>query len=362
MNTVLLISNVHLNDSGGRSAKFAARQESLCDVGWNMEVLHVSEPYVWSFLPAIIRGVYFARRKDIDIIHSVNNPFHLHLIGFFVALFSHLPWLSELRDALTTDPSLVQHSLRSKLREVVEWLVAKKSTRLVWLNGIQVPEKNYFQQKYDLPSDRTIRMPHTGYVAEKFDSASPRDYDKFTIVYAGSFYKGWIEPYNFLEGFSTFTKRKDIECQFLVYGDWLPEYQEASVDAGVLDQIETHDFVPHEEIVSIMIGADVLLYIGGTETRNARNIPSKLADYLGARSPILGVVDPSFRSANWIRTWDLGLIARPSDPNEIAGALESIYTGSYRYDPDPEALERFTRQNAIDALQQVLDELVEHDK
>jgi hypothetical protein len=323
-----------------------------------MKVLHVSKPYIWSFFPAIIRGVYFARRENIDVIHSVNNPFHLHLIGFLVALFSRLPWLSELRDALTTDPSLVQDSARSKLREVVEWLVAEKATRLVWLNGIQVPKENYFQQKYDLSGDRTVKMPHTGYVTEKFDSISPKDHDKFTILYAGSFYEGWIEPYNFLEGFASFTEQRNIDCQFLVYGDWFPEYQKAAVDAGVLDQIETHDFIPHEEIVPIMMGADVLLYIGGTEARNARNIPSKLADYLGAQSPILGVVDPSFRSANWIKTWDLGLIAPPSEPDEIAGALESIYTGSYRYNPDPEALERFTRQNAIDVLQQVLNEII----
>lgn len=366
--TVLLVSNVRFDDPGGRAAKFAVRRDMLAERGWNVEILHVPQPYLRSFWPSVVRGVRRARRGDVDVVQSVNNPFHLHVVGFLVATLAGLPWVAELRDALTTDPDLEPGSVRFRLRTVVERLVATRSTRLFYGDGLQI-ESGYFRETYpDLDPDHVSELPYLGYVAETFADAPAEEYDRFTITYAGSFYEGWIEPYEFLDALGRYRDRSsdaldsesdpadepELAVQF--YGDWTETYQQAAVDAGVADAIETSDFVPHEEIVPILKGSDALLYVGGSDSRNAANVPSKLFDYLGARRPILAVVDPSFAAAAFVRRHDLGLVVPPDDPAAIADAIETLHTGDYEYDPDPAAFERYTREQFIDPIAEILDE------
>lgn len=355
--TVLLVSNVRFDDPGGRAAKFAVRRDLLAEHGWTLEVVHVPEPYLRTFLPSVVRGIRRARRDDVEVVQSVNNPFHLHVIGYLVALFAGVPWVAELRDALVTDPDLGNASIREQLRRIVEWLVVTRSDRLLWGDGIQI-EPDYFRERYpDVPADRIVKLPYAGFVAEKFADRPEQTPDEFTITYAGSFYDGWIEPHAFLAGFGRFLDAAgaDADATFQVYGDWTGDYQQAARESGVADHVRAHDFVPHEEIVPVLQSSDLLLYVGGSDPKNAENVPSKIWDYIGARRPILAVVDPSFRSARFVEEWDLGLVASPADPAAIADAIAAAYDGEYEYDPDPAAFEQFTRDRFVERLARALE-------
>lgn len=348
--TVLLVSNVRPDDPGGRAAKFAVRRDLLAEHGWDLVVLHVPTPYLRTFLPAVVRGWRRARRVDADVVHSVNNPFHLHVVGYLVALLAGLPWVAELRDALVTDPDVSASSVRERLRRGVEWLVATRADKLLWGDGIQIGP-DYFTRRYpDVPADRIVKLPFAGFVAEKFEDPVESESGVSTITYAGSFYEGWLEPYGFLDGFGEFVDARDADVRFQVYGDWTDDYQAAADEAGVGDLVAAHDFVPHEEVVPVLQSSDVLLYVGGSDPSNAENVPSKIWDYIGARTPILAVVDPSFRAAEFIEEWDLGLVASPDDPAAIADALAAIHTGEYEYSPDPTAFERFTRDRFVERV------------
>jgi glycosyltransferase involved in cell wall biosynthesis len=328
----------------------------LEDRGWNLIICPVDEPYLRSFPRAVLRGVRMARTHDADVVHSVNNPFHLHVIGFLVSLLCGLPWLAELRDALVTDPDLNDESPRYYARRLVERLAVTRATKVVWIDGIQLPP-DYFDTTYPAHSTKVERLPFLGFVSEHFERAGTASYESFTITYAGSFYPGWLEPFSFLDGLGQYVRDggdNDLVVQF--YGDWREEYQRHAKRRGVADVVRTYDFVPHEEIVPVLKGSDAVLYIGGTDPKNARNVPSKIWDYIASRRPILAIVDPSFRVASFIEDHDLGVVASPGDPGSVAEAIRQLRSGQYQ-GASEETYQAFSRTRLVDELADVLDRI-----
>lgn len=355
--TVLFISNRLPTDSGGRAEKVATRKRLLENHGWNVIVAHVSEPYITGFLPALVSCIRLGRHKNVDVVLSINNPFHLHVVGFLASSFLRKPWLAELRDPIATHPDRNPNSPVTWAAKAVERLVVYKADRVVWFDGIQLPD-DYFD-RYNVLEGRVIKLPPMGYERSKFESAGSSGDETFTITYAGSFYEGWIEPYTFIDGLETYVEQTDdrkLRVQF--YGDWNEDYQNAVKQAGVEDLVETYDFIPHEQIVPILKGSDVLLYIGGNDLGNRLNLPSKLWDYVGARRPILAVTERSFRAAQFVETHDLGLVANIGQPDTVANAL-AAFRDDYEFSPDESVFEKYTRERSAERIARVLDGLVD---
>lgn len=354
--SVLLVSNRRPDDSGGRAEKVATRKRLLENHGWRVVVGHAPEPYVTGF-PSALRGIVrLGRRENVDAVASINNPFHLHVHGYLASRLLRTPWLAELRDPIATHPDRDPRSPVTWAAEAVERLVVHNADRVVWFDGIQLAD-DYFE-KYDVPDDRVVQLPPMGYEQAKFDAADPIDYEPFTITYAGSFYEGWIEPDTFLDGLGTYVERtddRDLRAQF--FGDWSEEYQQTAEAAGIADLVETHEFVPHEEIIPVLKGSDALLYVGGSDPGNRLNLPSKLWDYVGARRPILAVVDPSFRVAAFIRDHDLGVVADADDATSVADAIERLRDDTFQ--PDETVAGACTRERSAERIAAHLDAITD---
>jgi hypothetical protein len=354
MRTALLVSNRLPGESGGRAEKVATRVDLMAERGWRVVVGHAPEPYVRGF-PSALRGMLgLARREDPDLVVSINNPFHLHLHGYLLSRLTDTPWLAELRDPIASHPDRSPTSPRTWGAHAVERLVVHEADQVVWHDGIQIPE-DYFAERYPgLPAERFFRLPVMGYERAAFESVPAEEYDAFTVTYAGSFYEGWIEPYTFLEGLGAYREAGGEPLRAQFYGDWNEAYARAATEAGVADWVVTHEFVPHEEIVPVLKGSDVLLYVGGDDPGNRLNLPSKLWDYVGARTPILAVVDPEFRVAEFLREHGLGVVVEPGDADRVVVALRRLRAGEVTLSEDTD-VDRFSREHSADVLAQVFD-------
>jgi glycosyltransferase involved in cell wall biosynthesis len=353
--TVLLISNRRAADSGGRAEKIATRKDLLKTHDWRVVVAHVPEPYILGFPKALAHCVWEARKQDVDAIISINNPFHLHVLGYLTSRIVRKPWLAELRDPIATHPDRNPNSPVTYLAKAVERLVVSEADHVVWFDGIQLAD-DYFS-RYGINGDRITKLPPMGYHKAKFDAAATANNEAFTITYAGSFYEGWIEPYTFIQGLERYVKlsgKQNLCVKF--YGDWSDSYQQAIEQAGIEDIVEVHDFVPHEEIVPILKGSDVLLYVGGDDPENRLNLPSKLWDYVGARRPILAIVDPSFRVADFLVKHDLGLIADVDEPEAVADAIKSLRV-NYEFAPQKSVFDEYTRERSAERIADVLNDI-----
>jgi glycosyltransferase involved in cell wall biosynthesis len=345
--TVLLVSNRRLDENAGRAEKFATRARLLRERGWDLRVGYV-EPTATGLPVGTARCLRLAR--EADVVNSVSNPPQLQIAGAVAARLTDTPWVAEFRDPLVENPDVDPDSAAALVRRRLERYVLTHADRVVWYDGIQLPD-DYFAREYpSVPADRYEKLPPIGFERETFERVEPRSFDRFTVAYAGSFYEGWIEPYTFLEGLGAFVEATpEADPQALFYGDWSDDYERAAGEAGVADHVVPRPFVPHEEIVSVLKGADALLYVGGDDPRNRLNLPSKLYDYVGAGRPILAVVDPSFRVADVVREEGFGLVVEPGDAADLADALERLYAGGFDYAPDPETIAGYTRERSTDA-------------
>lgn len=352
--TVLLVSNRRLEENAGRAEKFATRAELLNEFGWTLKVAYV-EPTPRGTLFGVRKCLSLAR--EADVINSVSNPPHLQAVGLVVAKLTNTPWLAEFRDPLVQNPDVDPESVAGRGRRVLESVILRHADGVVWYDGIQIPE-DYFQQTYPgVPGSRYEMLPPIGFKQAAFEGAETRSFDPFTVTYAGSFYQGWIEPYTFLDGLSAYVdERLSPDVQALFFGGWEPEYDRAVNQRDLEAVVDPRPFVPHKEIVSILKGSDALLYIGGDDPRNKRNLPTKLYDYLGAKRPIIAIVDPSFRVAELIRELGVGIVVEPGDATGVSDALRRIQEGQFVYDPE-EAVEEFTRRRSTEAYVEVLEKI-----
>lgn len=365
MKTALLVTNRRPGDDAGRAEKVSARQRLFAERGWRVELSYVPEPYVLTFPLAVVRALRRCRAVDPDVLITMNNPFHMHLIGYAVAKLAGRPWVAEFRDPILTHPDWVPGSPLRWIAAAVERLTVRAADRVCWLDGIQIPE-DYFASTYpDVPDERLVKLPYTGYDPSTFEgiagdagNTADRDADPFTIVYAGSFYEGWIEPFAFIEGLGRYLAETDAAVRARFYGDWDERYDAAAEAAGVAHAVVSHGFVPHEVAVRALVDADALLHVAGTDPDNRRNVPSKFGEYVAARQPIVTLADPSFRIADIVREKGLGVVADSDDPAAVRDAIAAVHTGEFVYDPEQGVIEEFSRARHADAYVEVLEDLV----
>lgn len=359
MNKVLLISNINIGDSEspkvrGRTEKFLTRKRLLEDHGWEVTNCYIKSG---KSVLRILKCLLIAIKNDFEVVNSVSEPFYLHLIGYLVSKLTRTPWLTEFRDPMIVNkPMLDENPWEKKIREKTETFIVKRTDQVVWDDGIQIPDE-YFSETYpNVPQDKWFKLPYIGFENKKFEETPAMQYDKFTITYAGSFYKGWIEPTGFIKGLSRYvSENNDSDLQVQFYGDWSDEYEKLALEVGVKDIISTYEWVPHNELIPILKGSDLLLHVGGTDPRNRNNIPSKVYDYIGAKTPILALVDPSFRVAEVIENNHLGIAVEPNKPEKISQAIDQVRRGTIEYAPDEGIIETFSRNYRIKIFSEVLE-------
>lgn len=348
--TVLMLSNQR-HRAAGAGPENEHNRALLADRGWDVELVHVPTDSVGKLLTGTVRAISAAVRSDVAVIDSHCSPPELHVVGLIVSTLASKPWLAEFRDPLVTNVHVEPGSLSSYLRRLLERVIVNAADRVVWWNGIQMDD-DYFKRTYPgLPATTWHKIPELGFGGlntAAFELAEPRTFAEFTVVYAGSFYEGWIEPYDFLEGLARYREAGGDPLTVRFYGDWRPPYRKAAENLGVAKWVEPMDAVPHNELIGVLKGADALLYVGGTDPRNRQNISLKLCDYVGARTPILGIIDPEFRAATLLADHDLGVVASPHDPDAVADAIERLRSGAVEFDADEQVFKWFSSDRAMD--------------
>ncbi|MBX0294014.1 hypothetical protein [Haloarcula nitratireducens] len=355
--TVLVVSNRRCDENAGRAEKLKTRSRLLTEQGWDMKIGYV-EPSMTGLPIGTLKCIQLAR--DADVINSISNPPHLQVAGAIAARVTKTPWLAEFRDPLVANPDVPNDGFATRLRQLLERYILTHADRVIWYDGIQIPD-NYFENTYpDVSSTICRKLPPIGYETKKFEDTEPTAWENFTISYAGSFYEGWIEPYTFIKGLAEYCNREtatsDITARF--YGDWQEEYAAAAEEAEVAKYVSPQPFIPHEEVISHLKGSDILLYIGGDDPRNRRNLPSKIYDYIGAGQPILAIVDPTFRIAEVIRNHGFGIVVRPGDTEGVSDAIDRIRTGNFTYRATAKQRRQFSRAESNSAYVKELERIV----
>lgn len=362
MDKALMISNNRTREMGGGPEK-EANKELLREMGWEVEIGYVPDTSITGILKEIPELARRVRSDDIDVMVTHCSPPELHALGYILKKITGEPWLAEFRDPLVTTPDVDAKSLSHFQRRILERNVVHSADQIVWWDGIQMDDDYFYESYSDINGSKFYKIPYLGCGGIDTDAFSDLDvgkYDEFTITYAGSFYEGWIEPYEFLEGLGEYVDRhgsKGIQVQF--YGDWKEEYEQKVREESLEDVVTTYDPVLHDEIIRILKRSHLLLYIGGDDLRNEYNISLKMADYVAAELPILGIADPSFRASEFIEEENIGIAVHPKQKNSIADAIHAVRTGSFEFDPNNDLKDRFDSREVMDRYAAILNAVSE---
>lgn len=308
---------------------------------------------------AVRAGLERTRRGDIDAVITTGPPQSVHLAGRRIASERGLPWLADLRD-LWPDPAY------SAELPMTGW-ARRRDTRLRDRTLGEADEvvavTRGMAEELRRLLDREVRILPNGFDPEDFDDVHPRTSEEFTVLHAGN-----LSPARNPDAFWRALSRAAAR------GEWPDLVVElvGPVDASVRESIERFSiedrvrlipYVPHEDAVSRMVGADVLLLPINRVEGAEGIVTGKLFEYLAAGRPILCIGPPGGEAADIISETGAGRTVDFDDTDGISTQVGEWYdawtAGRPASGADQAAAALYSRRSQTERLAGLLDRLLE---
>jgi hypothetical protein len=284
---------------------------------WNR---HPDEYRHW--MPAALAGARSILQAGFapDVIVSFGNPMTDHLIGRELARETGLPWVAHFSDPWTRNPFQRRRPMDELFNARLERSVVRAADMLLFPS--RECADHVLAGHPEALRERTEVLPHSYEPAPGFDASSMRTDATLVIRHVGTLYAPRkISPVvNALLGVAAEAPSLLERVRFEFVGGRDPDTLNGSdmerLPAGVLAMI---DPVPYAESVRLMREADGLLLLDGKWNGKGIFFPSKLADYIGAGRPILGISAPGAAAGIIARLG--GIVADVEDQAAITSGM-----------------------------------------
>ncbi len=272
---------------------------------------------------AIMEGLRVIKRYQCEAVYSTFGPPSNHLVALALKWITRKPWIADFRDPWTRNRNFIFPTRFHKwMHQKMERCVIHFADKVIAVNE---PILEGFRRDYpEIHRNKFVVLPHCfdRELIEKCKCSSPKR-DRFTLCYAGSFFKG-RSPDPILRSVERALReepetRKHLKLR-LISG------LKISLDENSLlrGRVELQDFCSHEEAIRQMCESDVLLAIVEEELKG-QILNVKLFDYMGVGKPILALIPAESTSAEYLRPSGLATIVSPDDEEAIVGAIKKLY-------------------------------------
>jgi glycosyltransferase involved in cell wall biosynthesis len=267
-----------------------------------------------------------------------------------------LPWIADLRDAMTIGWEARQ--LKSLAALARSRGILRRAARVVEVTPqLAAHDGRWLRRQCD-----TII---SGFDPQQWESARAEARRTrsgyFEVVCAGKMYEGYRTLRCALDGFRVVRESQpDAPLRLLYYGRSGDVVKREAMDAGVTEMVECRGFVVPETMRTILAAADALLL--PTNTAGHSGMPGgKLYEYLAAMRPILAVPGEDEFVAGVLNDTEAGPTAR--DPEQVARLLlrwldEWSTHGTVTYHGRPDVIGRFSITESARQLATLLDSAV----
>jgi len=303
--------------------------------------------------------------NNVDMIFSTAPKMTALLIGMTLSKKYNIPWVADFRDPWmgwnkeTEDIRIKQRPLFfRRWDEHLERKVINKANTIT--SVMEEINKDFIERYPAVDSKKFITISH-GFDSADFKDIQAKDFQKFTIIYTGTFYKG-RDPQKLLEALKLLLDineklRNDVQVIFV--GN---EYYNTKklIDMFKLgDIVKSIPNIPHKECLRYLLGAH-LCYFNTVTTRNA--LPVKLFDYIASKKPILALIPENSPTARLIRQTKSGVVIAPQKIWDIKDAILSFYNdykeGFLKLNRDDNSIiYQFERKKQTQQLAKIFDEL-----
>lgn len=281
------------------------------------------------FIPTALARSLPLMKRGVDLVYTTAPPFSDHLVGLTLKRLTGVRWVAEFRDPWTDNPEKEVLKQSRPAAVVNRWLERQCLKSADQVITVAEATRELLVEKVPPEWQDRVKLVLNG-IDQVESLARPRPQNggsrPFRIVYTGSFCAG-RDPRSFLKGLAELRTRKaltagDIQIEFIGSDSYEGVSMREKVRAlGLDDVVVFHDWMPQELARERMREADVLLLL----FRDQRNqIPNKLYDYLGARRPILAMVDSAGEAARMLRTVGGHRLVLDAEPASFGSALEEL--------------------------------------
>jgi hypothetical protein len=263
------------------------------------------------FVFAVFELFRLMNKRRYDIVISSHEPGVDHLLGFLAKIFYHFEWIGDFSDPMFT---FYTPKLRRPIDRRVQGALLKRMDRVLVTNRRL---KEDFLTQYPFLSSERISVLTQGFDDGFWkESNMPVNYKKkLRLVYTGTFYRDERDP---LELFKALRDLKEMDVEFIIAG----RNDEVVGDAkkfGLLgSKVIYLGYLKYEESIRAQYEGDVLVHIGN---KSSNQVPGKIYEYLGARKPILAILEnPNDEIKDLVLKLERGVVT----PNESSKIKEAI--------------------------------------
>jgi glycosyltransferase involved in cell wall biosynthesis len=236
---------------------------------------------------ALKKALELIRSEKFDVMVTSGPPHSTHLIGKRIQKVTGIRWIADFRDPWTDIyyyKELYHSGFASRIDSRMEKSVLINADKII---TVSQEVGKLLLRKIPGTSGKIAVIPN-GYDETDFKDTAILQNDCFTIVYTGTISMGYRID-KFIEAVSTLPDKvkKSIKIRFVgnVPDEIINQFHQKNLDM----MVEILGYVPHEQAVSQMLSASLLLLAIPDAPDNKGIVTGKFFEYLAAKRPILAI-------------------------------------------------------------------------
>ncbi|MDZ7725091.1 MAG: glycosyltransferase family 4 protein [candidate division KSB1 bacterium] len=267
-----------------------------------------------------------SRTYSFDAVISTAPPMSTHLSAAAIAKQLNCRWVADFRDPWTD--VFYYHALkRSRLAQGLDrWLerrVLRAADAVVTVSPSII---RLFRSK----TDNDYHLIPNGYDRTAFAPVAPLPPDgKFHILHAGHLADNQ-NPAALWKALATLCRQSTELADTLqidLYGGIHQRVSDDLTANGLSKQVVYHGYQPHHRIIAAYKQADLLFFAVPDCRHNSGILTSKLFDYLGADTPILGIGPETGDAASILKRTHAGRVFDYRAHDALANWLLKLFKG-----------------------------------
>jgi len=326
-------------------------------------LLYLPDTAVGWYRPAYRKALALLKEEPFDLICSCAYARTSNLVGLKLKRETGLPWVAYFSDPWVDSLGHDYDPITGYINRRMERAVMAEADAIVFVSeGMRQLVMKKYPQQWLVKSFIVSQCYDPELVASAKDCKKEPGDDRFTITFTGNLYAGRRSLAPLFQAIRYILNQyPDIyrHLAIQIVGGVKDAHRRLIREFGIDKVVSVVGTVPYLESLAYMAKADVLLSLDSPSWGSIMLHPSKVAEYLGFRKPILAITPLDAGWAPVIRQLG-GIVVSPDDIDGIEQAIMTLYQdynqgnlSTYSYsDEDTKA---YNAINAVGNLVKIFD-------
>jgi hypothetical protein len=293
------------------------------------QILALPDRWISWWLSAVPAGWELVRRHTPAVIWSTFPIATASLIGLTLHRITGLPWVADFRDPML-QPNFPDRKIQRRAYAWIERQTIHQCQKAIFTT--QSAMDSYKGRFPEFLHEKFVVIEN-GYEEESFmdiGSITPPGFqhaeNRCTLLHSGTLYADDRDPSSFFQALSslkTSGKLDKVDLRIILRATGDDAYFTKLIDKYSIDDIvKIEPPVTYYEALQEMLNVDGLIVFQGSSVNT--QIPAKIYEYLRARKPIFGLLDPAGETARLFKAAGLPNTSRMDSAADILPALENF--------------------------------------